>query len=41
LPIDPELAKLCDEGHIERYDSEDYNAFARKISKALSHGRPS
>jgi len=22
LPIDPELAKLCDEGEIERYDSE-------------------
>lgn len=22
LPIDPELAKLCDEGNIERYQSD-------------------
>jgi len=22
LPIDPELAKLCDEGEIERYSSD-------------------
>ena len=22
IPVDPELARLCDEGEIERYDSE-------------------
>jgi hypothetical protein len=22
LPIDPELARLCDEGNVERYDAE-------------------
>ncbi len=36
LPIDPELAKLCDEGGIESYDSEVYNAFARNLSQALT-----
>jgi hydrogenase maturation protease len=36
LPIDPELAKLCDEGNIERYDSGIYNAFAQKLINTLS-----
>jgi hydrogenase maturation protease len=36
LPIDPELAKLCDEGSIERYDSGMYNAFAQKLTSILS-----
>jgi hydrogenase maturation protease len=36
LPIDPELAKFCDEGNIERYDTEVYNAFAEKLSGVLS-----
>jgi hydrogenase maturation protease len=36
LPIDPELAKLCDEGKIEQYQSEAYNAFAQKLTGALS-----
>ncbi|MFA5309495.1 MAG: Mrp/NBP35 family ATP-binding protein [Dehalococcoidales bacterium] len=36
LPIDPELAKLCDEGNIERYDAEEYNTFARKLADVLS-----
>jgi len=36
LPIDPELAKLCDEGNIEHYDSEGYNAFSQKLTGALS-----
>jgi Mrp family chromosome partitioning ATPase len=35
LPIDPELAKLCDEGNIERYDSEMYNDFVRNLTEAL------
>ena len=41
LPIDPGLATLCDEGNIERYNSKEYNAFARKIDEALGHSRPS
>ncbi len=36
IPIDPELAKLCDEGNIERYDSSVYNAFAQNLTHTLS-----
>jgi hydrogenase maturation protease len=36
LPIDPELAKLCDEGNIERYNSSVYNTFAQDLIKTLS-----
>jgi Mrp family chromosome partitioning ATPase len=36
LPIDPELVKLCDEGNIERYNSEAYNAFAQKLNGVLT-----
>jgi len=36
LPIDPELAKLCDEGNIERYDSGIYNTFIHDLAEALS-----
>lgn len=32
LPIDPELAKLCDEGNIERYDSD----IIEKLGEAIS-----
>jgi Mrp family chromosome partitioning ATPase len=32
LPIDPELAKLCDEGNVERYDGE----IMTKLGEALS-----
>lgn len=32
LPIDPELAKLCDEGNIERYDAE----MVTKLGESLS-----
>jgi hydrogenase maturation protease len=39
LPIDPGLAKLCDEGNIERYDGEIYNAFARNLIEALQNGK--
>lgn len=31
LPIDPELAKLGDEGNIEQYNSSMYNSFAQKL----------
>jgi len=36
LPIDPELAKLCDEGNIERYDTDMYNTFAQNLTNTLS-----
>jgi hydrogenase maturation protease len=36
LPIDPELVKLCDEGNIERYNSEAYNAFAQRLAGVLA-----
>ena len=32
LPIDPELARLCDEGNIERYDGE----IVAKLGETLS-----
>jgi len=35
LPIDPELAKLCDEGEIERYDSEMVSSFGQSLSQVL------
>ncbi len=36
LPIDPELARLCDEGNIERYDAEIMNSFSKSLSEAIS-----
>ena len=36
LPIDPELAKLCDEGNIERYDTEIVNSLGKSLSQAIS-----
>jgi len=36
FPIDPELAKLCDEGNIERYDAEIINSLGESLSKAIS-----
>jgi len=33
LPIDPELAKLCDEGNIERYNSDAFKALAQTAPK--------
>ena len=38
LPVDPELAKLCDEGNIESYDSEPYNAFILNFAEVLKNG---
>jgi hydrogenase maturation protease len=37
IPIDPELAKLCDEGNIERYDAKSFVDFAELALKTLSH----
>lgn len=36
LPIDPELARLCDEGNIERYSSDAFNSMAQALTRALS-----
>jgi len=33
LPIDPELAKLCDGGNVERYEAEIMNSLADTLSK--------
>ena len=35
LPLDPELARLCDEGVIERYSSEAYNNFAETVLRII------
>ena len=36
LPIDPELAKLCDDGEIERYNSEAFIALSMAFTQAIS-----
>jgi hydrogenase maturation protease len=36
FPIDPNLARLCDEGGIERYNSDILNDFAEAFLKAMS-----
>jgi Mrp family chromosome partitioning ATPase len=36
LAVDPELAKLCDEGNIERYDAEITKSLGKSIPKAIS-----
>jgi Mrp family chromosome partitioning ATPase len=36
LPIDPELAKLCDEGGIERYNSDVLTSLAQKLAPVLA-----
>jgi hydrogenase maturation protease len=35
IPIDPELAKLCDEGNIERYDSDAFTSMSQMLIKVL------
>ena len=35
LPIDPELAKLCDEGNIERYDSDVFTGLSQMLVQVL------
>jgi len=37
LPIDPELAKLCDEGNIEQYDAQSFKDFAKTIRRVTAH----
>lgn len=36
LPIDPELAKLCDEGNIERYDGEIVTGLGESLIQAVT-----
>lgn len=36
IPIDPQLAQLCDEGAVERYDSEVMGTLADALVKAAS-----
>ncbi len=40
LPLDPELARLCDMGEIENYDSEVFNAFGQSLKEALAKQKP-
>ncbi len=35
LPIDPELARLCDSGEIERYNSEAFTALSQAFIQAM------
>ena len=35
LPIDPELARLCDEGNIERYDSDALTSLRKALTRVL------
>jgi Mrp family chromosome partitioning ATPase len=37
LPIDPELAKFCDEGNIERYNSEVVSQLGTSLSRAMTN----
>lgn len=41
LPIDPELAKLCDEGNIERYDAEIIAKLGESLSQVTLTKTPS
>ncbi len=36
LPIDPQLATLCDEGNLERYDAEIIDSLGKTLSQAVS-----
>ncbi|MFC1870083.1 P-loop NTPase [Chloroflexota bacterium] len=36
LPIDPQLARLCDEGNIERYDAKVVSQLGQSLSQAMS-----
>jgi hydrogenase maturation protease len=38
IPVDPELAQLCDDGHIERYNSDLTNALADALIQAVGEG---
>ena len=35
MPIDPELAKLCDEGNVERYQAEILDNLSESLAKVV------
>jgi len=39
IPVDPELARLCDEGDIESYNSDLTNALADALTEAVEAAR--
>ena len=39
FPLDPELARLCDEGDVERYDSEAFNTFSQAFARAMPEAK--
>jgi len=39
IPIDPEIARLCDQGDIERYDSEVVESLAQALLQTMSSGQ--
>jgi Mrp family chromosome partitioning ATPase len=41
LPIDPEIARLCDAGQIEEYTSEAFAPIAQDLAKRTPEARPS
>ena len=41
LPVDPALAALCDDGEIERYDSEAFTALSTAFTQAMAALAPS
>jgi len=36
LPIDPEVARLCDQGDIERYDSDAFASLSQATIQVLA-----
>jgi Mrp family chromosome partitioning ATPase len=40
LPLDPELAVKCDQGKIEDYESESFEAIAKRVLEAAGLGLP-
>jgi hydrogenase maturation protease len=36
LPVDPEIARLCDEGNIESYESDSLRALGNSFSRAIT-----
>jgi len=41
LPIDPEIAKLCDAGRLEEYSTEAFESIAEDLAKRTPEARPS
>ena len=41
LPIDPEIAKLCDAGRLEEYSAEAFVSIAKDLSERAPEARPS